>query len=119
SAPPPPIRPAGQDGVVARLARAAYEERTLPAGLLDPARRGVLADALEENGCGDAQLLGHLRGPGPHVRGCFAVDLLGKEGAGKDGFVSVWLSLLPSLALCGLGWFALLASTGLLPPRWR
>ena len=36
----------------------------------------ILADALEEAGCTDAGLLGHLRGPGPHVRGCWAVDLL-------------------------------------------
>jgi hypothetical protein len=36
----------------------------------------VLADALEDAGCTDAELLGHLRGPGPHVRGCWAVDLL-------------------------------------------
>ncbi len=29
---------------------------------------------------GPLLLLGHLRGPGPHVRGCFVVDLLlGKE----------------------------------------
>ena len=40
----------------------------------------VLADALEDAGCADADLLGHLRSPGPHVRGCWAVDLvLGKE----------------------------------------
>jgi hypothetical protein len=39
-----------------------------------------LAEALEAAGCGDAELLGHLRGPGPHARGCRAVDLvLGKE----------------------------------------
>ena len=36
----------------------------------------ILADALEEAGSADADLLGHLRGPGPHVRGCWAVDLL-------------------------------------------
>jgi hypothetical protein len=36
----------------------------------------VLADALEEAGCTDAVLLGHLRSPGPHVRGCFALDAL-------------------------------------------
>jgi hypothetical protein len=36
----------------------------------------VLADALEDAGCTDAELLGHLRGPGPHVRGCWAVDLI-------------------------------------------
>jgi hypothetical protein len=49
-------------------------------GTLDPARLTVLADALEDAGCTDADLLGHLRSPGPHVRGCWAVDLvLGKE----------------------------------------
>jgi hypothetical protein len=40
----------------------------------------ILADALEEAGCSNAQLLSHLRGPGPHVRGCWALDLiLGKS----------------------------------------
>jgi hypothetical protein len=69
-----------QDGLVVRLARAAYDERILPEGLLDPARLAVLADALEEAGCTAAEILGHLRGPGPHVRGCHLVDLLvGKE----------------------------------------
>jgi hypothetical protein len=58
------------------LAQAAYDERVLPAGTLDTARLAVLADALEDAGCADADLLGHLRGPGPHVRGCWAVDLL-------------------------------------------
>ena len=54
--------------------------RSLPAGTLDPARLAVLADALEDAGCTDAGLLGHLRGPGPHVRGCWAVDLLIGKG---------------------------------------
>jgi hypothetical protein len=36
----------------------------------------VLADALEEAGCDDAEILGHCRGAGGHVRGCFVVDLL-------------------------------------------
>jgi len=67
-------------GAVPKLATIAYEERVLPAGTLDPALLAVLADALEEAGCADAELLGHLRGPGPHVRGCWVVDLLlGKE----------------------------------------
>jgi hypothetical protein len=65
-----------RDGLVRRLAEAAYGERTLPAGTLDPGRLAVLADALEVSGCNEAELLGHLRGPGPHVRGCWAVDLL-------------------------------------------
>ena len=38
------------------------------------------ADALEEAGCDDAAILDHLRSPGPHVRGCWALDmLLGKS----------------------------------------
>jgi len=36
----------------------------------------ILADALEEAGCTEAELLGHLRGPGCHVRGCWALDLV-------------------------------------------
>lgn len=65
---------------VTNLATAAYEERALPSGELDTARLAVLADALEEAGCQDANILGHLRSPGPHVRGCWPVDLLlGKE----------------------------------------
>jgi hypothetical protein len=71
---------AWNDAVVVRLAQATYEERHLPAGTLDNGRLAVLADALEEAGCTDADMLGHLRGPGPHVRGCWPVDLcLGKS----------------------------------------
>jgi hypothetical protein len=64
------------NGTVKELALAAYEERALPSGHLDGHRLAVLADALEDAGCNDAVLLEHLRGPGPHARGCFAVDLL-------------------------------------------
>jgi hypothetical protein len=68
------------DRTVIQVAEAAYDERQLPEGTLDPARLAVLADALEDAGCNDAELLGHLRSPGPHVRGCWAVDLvLGKS----------------------------------------
>jgi hypothetical protein len=67
---------AWQEGTSANLARAAYDERRLPAGTLDSARLALLADALEDAGCTDAELVGHLRGPGPHVRGCWAVDLI-------------------------------------------
>jgi hypothetical protein len=64
---------------VRQLAAAAYEERILPSGQLDPHRLAVLADALEEAGA-SGDILSHLRGPGLHVRGCFAVDLaLGRE----------------------------------------
>jgi hypothetical protein len=76
-----PFRPAAFDLAwrtddVVRSAAATYDCRLLPSGHLDPARLSVLADALEEAGCADADLLAHLRGPGPHVRGCWAVDLL-------------------------------------------
>jgi hypothetical protein len=50
-------------------------------GLFDFAALPVLADCLEEAGCSDAAILAHCRGPGPHVRGCWCVDLLtGREG---------------------------------------
>ena len=65
---------------MAALARGAYEDRQLPSGQLDPARLAVLADALEDFGCTDQTVLSHLRGPGPHLRGCRVLDLLlGKE----------------------------------------
>jgi hypothetical protein len=63
-------------GTAVRLARGVYEGRELPSGTLGPARLAVLADVLEEAGCADADILNHLRGPGPHVRGCWALDLL-------------------------------------------
>jgi hypothetical protein len=67
---------AWEDGLVARLARAAYEERTPESGALDNDRLAVLADALDEAGCAEAEILKHLRSGGEHSRGCFAVDLL-------------------------------------------
>ena len=54
------------------LARSIYAERAFD-------RLPILADALEDAGCDAADLLAHCRGDGPHVRGCWAVDLvLGK-----------------------------------------
>lgn len=42
-------------------------------------RLPILADALEEAGCDDRKMLDHLRGKGPHCRGCWVLDLaLGK-----------------------------------------
>jgi hypothetical protein len=65
---------------VVALAQACYSERRLPDGELHADCLAVLADALEEAGCTDANLLDHLRSPGPHVRGCWALDLiLGKS----------------------------------------
>jgi hypothetical protein len=70
------LNPALRTADVVRLAEAAYSDRHLPSGRLNPACLAVLADALEDAGCADPDLLGHLRGPGPHVRGCWALDLL-------------------------------------------
>jgi hypothetical protein len=43
-------------------------------------RLPILADALEDAGCADEDVLAHCRGCGPHTRGCVVVDrLLGKE----------------------------------------
>jgi hypothetical protein len=61
---------------VTALAQTAYDERLLPSGELDTARLAVLSDALEDAGCTDADILGHLRDAGPHVRGCWVLDLL-------------------------------------------
>jgi hypothetical protein len=55
------------------LARQMYEGRDFGA-------MPILADALQDTGCGSVAVLSHCRGPGPHVRGCWVVDfVLGKE----------------------------------------
>jgi hypothetical protein len=80
-----PFRPTGFDArwrtsAVTNLAQSAYAERVLPHGRLHEERLSVLADALEEAGCNEAELLAHLRRPGEHFRGCWALDLvLGKS----------------------------------------
>jgi hypothetical protein len=59
-------------GVCLEIARGIYQERAF--GQLP-----ILADALEEAGCTDADILSHCRTRGEHVRGCWVVDLvLGK-----------------------------------------
>jgi hypothetical protein len=73
---PPVVDLSWRTGPVASLARAAYDEREAGTGHLDNARLAVLSDALEEAGCADEALLSHLRSPGPHVRGCWALDLI-------------------------------------------
>ncbi len=81
--PPPPLPPAvlaWNDATVRRIAAGIYDERHMPAGTLDGARLAILADALLDAGCEDDTLIRHCREPGPHVRGCWTVDLiLGKE----------------------------------------
>lgn len=58
---------------VATFARQIYDDRAFD-------RMPQLVITLEEAGCRDESILNHLRGPGPHVRGCWVLDLvLGKE----------------------------------------
>lgn len=58
---------------VRRFASAIYADRAFD-------RLPILADALEDAGCTDAEALAHLRDPGLHARGCWVVDrILGKE----------------------------------------
>jgi hypothetical protein len=60
-------------GTIPKLAEGIYTDRAFD-------RLPILADALEDAGCDNADILAHCRGPGPHVRGCWVVDLLlGKE----------------------------------------
>jgi hypothetical protein len=64
------------DRTIPRLAEAIYEARRLPEGTLDNAQLAILADALLEAGCDDEALIQHCRSEGPHIRGCWAVDLI-------------------------------------------
>jgi hypothetical protein len=57
------------DGLLVSMAQKMYDGR-------DFSDMPILADALEEAGCTDADILSHCRGPGPHVRGCHVIDLL-------------------------------------------
>jgi hypothetical protein len=77
--PPSPLPPAAlawNDRTIPRIAQGIYEQRRLPEGTLDPARLAILADALLDAGCDDEDLIQHCHSPGPHVRGCWAVDLI-------------------------------------------
>jgi hypothetical protein len=70
---PVALNPAWLTPNVTALARSIYADRNfidLP----------ILADALEEAGCTRPELLTHLRGPGPHVLGCWALDLVLNKG---------------------------------------
>jgi hypothetical protein len=55
-------------GTIPRLAQSVYDERAFD-------RLPVLADALEEAGC-PSDILTHCRSPGPHVLGCWVLDLI-------------------------------------------
>jgi hypothetical protein len=68
-----PVDSAWLTSNVVALARGIYTDRAFD-------RLPILADALEDAGCTDADILAHCRGGGEHVRGCWVVDLLtGRE----------------------------------------
>lgn len=73
-----PFRPVTVDprwltSTVLDLANQIYNERQFE-------RMPLLADALMDAGCDSEEVIKHCQGPGPHVNGCYVVDLiLGKE----------------------------------------
>jgi len=70
---PATFAPAWRTETVVALASQMYESRDFGA-------MPILADALQDAGCDNDDILNHCRVPGPHVRGCWVVDLvLGKE----------------------------------------
>jgi hypothetical protein len=69
-----PFRPVTLDprwlsSTVIDLARTIYDERVFE-------RMPILADALMDAGCDSEEIISHCRSDGPHVRGCWVVDLL-------------------------------------------
>lgn len=53
----------------------------------------MLADALEEAGCTNQDMLSHCRNGGTYVRGCWVLDLLlGKHGGAQPMNEDQWLA---------------------------
>jgi hypothetical protein len=70
---PVAFSPSWRTDTAVALARQTYESRDFGA-------MPILADALQDAGCDNTHILSHCRGQGPHVRGCWVLDLvLGKE----------------------------------------
>ena len=65
--------PAWLTSDVLALARSIYAERAFD-------RLPILADALQDAGCHDDEVLGHCWSDGPHARGCWVVDLALRKG---------------------------------------
>lgn len=80
------IDPAWRTSTVNNLAEAAYEDRSVINGQLDKLSLNALADALEDAGCDNEEILDHLHNPKyEHVRGCWCLDLiLQKEEKQED-----------------------------------
>jgi hypothetical protein len=70
---PPAFDPRWRTADVLALGRGVYEDWAFD-------RLPLLADALLDAGCDNEDVLAHCRNDGPHVRGCWVVDLaLGNE----------------------------------------
>jgi hypothetical protein len=70
--PPRPLSPAvlaWNDDTVRRIAEGIYEERAFD-------RLPILHDALLDAGCDNEDILSHCRSAGPHVRGCWVIELI-------------------------------------------
>ncbi|WP_439630587.1 hypothetical protein [Gemmata sp.] len=66
------LDPEWRTSTVVQLAQGIYDDRAFD-------RLPILADALQDAGCDNADVLTHCRDTGPHARGCWVVDLvLGK-----------------------------------------
>lgn len=68
----PSIKPAWTGwnaNAVCHIAQAIYDEKAFDG-------MPILADALEDGGCDNTDILTHCRSEEPHVRGCWVVDLL-------------------------------------------
>jgi hypothetical protein len=63
------INPTWLTSTVLALVQGIYNERAFD-------RMPILADALQDAGCDNEEILNHCRQPGEHVRGCWVVDLL-------------------------------------------
>jgi hypothetical protein len=66
---PVALDPAWLTRMMLSLAQQIYDSRGFE-------RLPVLADALEQAGCNNADILAHCRQPGTHVRGCWLIDLV-------------------------------------------
>jgi hypothetical protein len=72
-----PFRPITLDSswltsTVVALATGIYNDRAFD-------RMPILADALQDAGCENEEILNHCRGEGPHVLGCWLLDLILKK----------------------------------------
>lgn len=63
------VDPAWLTSTVVALAGGIYKDRAFD-------RLPILADALQDAGCDNDEVLNHCRSDGPHVRGCWVLDLV-------------------------------------------